>query len=229
MSEQKKSPILLIAVAAVAIVAGAAWFLTRGGETTPAAVAQTTSETSETVSDAVDVGDGLPDFFLGQADAPVEVIEYASFTCPHCANFHTQVYPNLKAEYIDTGKVKFVMREVYFDRYGLLAGLLARCGGDMRYFGIVDLLYKQQSEWARGEGDAIIQNLYGIGRQAGLQNDQMQACLSDRPLSEALVADFQLKAGRDGVNATPSFVINGKKMSNMGWNDFKAAIDAELN
>lgn len=227
MSEQKKSPILLIAAAVIAVLGGGAWFMTQGGETEMAATAQTDAA-SET--EQVDIGeDGLPDLFLGDADAPVEIIEYASFTCPHCANFHTQVYPNLKAEYIDTGKVKLVMREVYFDRYGLLAGLLARCGGDMRYFGIVDLLYKQQSEWARGEGDAIIQNLYRIGRQAGLENDAMQACLSDAPLSEALVADFQLKAGRDEVNSTPSFVINGEKTGNMGWDELKALIDGKLN
>lgn len=228
MSDQKKSPILLIAIAAVVILGGAAWFMTQGGEADMAATAQTDTSASDT-AEAAPSGDGLPDLFLGDADAPVEVIEYASFTCPHCANFHTQVYPNLKADYIDTGKVKFVMREVYFDRYGLLAGLLARCGGDMRYYGIVDLLFKQQSEWARGEGDAIVQNLYRIGRQAGLENDAMQACLSDAELSEALVADFQLKAGRDEVNSTPSFVVNGEKTANMSWSEFKTLIDAELN
>ena len=223
MSDQKKSPILIIALVAVVAIAAGAWFLNREtSEPVPTEVAS-----SQDGSQASAVG-GRDDLFLGQADAPIEVIEYASFTCPHCAAFHEQVYPNLKAEYIDTGKVKFVMREVYFDRFGLAAGLLARCGGDMRYFGIVDLLFKKQSEWARGENDQIIQNLYKIGRQAGLADDAMQACVGDRELSEALIADFQLKAGADDINSTPSFVIDGEKAGNMSWNDFKALLDEKL-
>ena len=74
-------------------------------------------------------------------DAPIKIVEYASFTCPHCARFHKEAYGRLKSEYIETGKVHFTMREVYFDRYGLWAALIARCGGDMKYFGIHDMLY----------------------------------------------------------------------------------------
>ena len=84
---------------------------------------------------------------LGAEDAPVEVIEYASFTCPHCANFHETVFDQLKANYIDTGKVKFTYREVYFDKYGMWASLIARCGDDPdRFFGITDMLYSTQDE-----------------------------------------------------------------------------------
>jgi len=122
-----------------------------------------------------------------------------------------------------------VFREVYFDQFGLAAGLLARCGGDMRYFGLVDLLFEKQSEWARGEGEAVVQNLYRIGRQAGLENDQMQACLEDREKSTALVEDFRLKAGQDDVSATPSFVINGEKYANSSWSDLKTVLDGKLN
>lgn len=222
MSEEKKSPIIWIVAALAILVAGGAWFMTRGGQ-----------EAGQTVMDAPTASEAgvvaLPDLFLGEAEAPIEVVEYASFTCPHCATFHANVYPNLKRDYIETGKVKFVFREVYFDQYGLAAGLLARCGGDLRYFGLVDLLMEKQSEWARGEGEIIVQNLYRIGRQAGLENDQMQACLSDKEKSKALVADYQLKAGQDEINSTPSFVINGEKMSNMGWDEFKAVLDAKLN
>jgi len=215
---------MLIGAVIVALVAGGGWFLTKGG-----------SETEQVAATAMDApaataeGEARVDLYLGDADAPIEVIEYASFTCPHCANFHKNVYPNLKKDYIETGKVKFIFREVYFDQFGLAAGLLARCGGDIRYFGLVDLLMDKQSEWARGEGEAIVQNLYRIGRQAGLQDDQMQACMSDQELSKALVADFQLKAGKDAIDSTPSFIVNGEKMSNMGWEDFKAAMDERLN
>lgn len=226
MAETKKSPIMLIAIAAVVLIAGAGWFFTQGSNDVaePAMIA---SDTSTETAQAD--GEERVDLYLGDADAPIEFIEYASYTCPHCAAFHQNVYPKLKAEYIDTGKVKFIMREVYFDQFGLAAGLLARCGGDIRYYGIADLLYKKQSEWANGSGEAVVQNLYRIGRQAGLDDAQMQACLQDQELSKALVADFQLKAGRDDVNATPSFVINGEKVSNESWSALKSRLDGMLN
>ena len=100
-------------------------------------------------------GREVPDFGIGEADAPVTIVEYASFTCPHCAHFHDDVFKKLKADYIDTGKVQFVYREVYFDRYGLWAAMMARCGGEMRYFGITDMLF----DTAEGMG--------GIGRPDG--------------------------------------------------------------
>ena len=96
------------------------------------------------------------------------VVEYASFTCPHCATFHNDTFKKLKADYIDSGKVKFIYREVYFDRYGLWASMVARCGGQEKFFGIADLIYKSQSEWTRaGEPAAIVDELRKIGRLAG--------------------------------------------------------------
>lgn len=224
MAETKRSPLLLIGVVALVAIAAVAWFLTQGSS-------QTTQQqvVGDATEAAADAGEGRPDLYQGDAEAPIEVIEYASFTCPHCASFHKNVYPMLKSEYIDTGKVKFVLREVYFDQFGLAAGLLARCGGDIRYYGIVDLLFEKQSEWVQGEGDQIVQNLYRIGRQAGLENDAMQACLQDRELSAALVEDYRLKAGRDEVSATPSFVINGDKVANEGWDALKTLLDSKLN
>lgn len=172
----------------------------------------------------------LPDLFLGNADAPIEIIEYASFTCPHCASFHTSVYPRLKADYIESGKVKFIFREVYFDKFGLWAGMLARCGGDEKYFGMVDLLFKKQKEWARGDGDAaIVGNMYEIGRQAGMTDDAMRACMQDQENAQALVADFQLKAGADDVQSTPTFIIDGEKMQNMPYSEFQTILDGKLN
>ncbi len=162
----------------------------------------------------------------GDENAPVTVIEYASFTCPHCRSFHENVFPQLKENFIDTGKVKFIYREVYFDRYGLWGGMLARCAGPDRYFGIVDLLYANQSTWPRGESPAeVAQNLYAIGRQAGMTNDQMDACLQDQDFAKALVEDFQTNAERDGINSTPSFMIDGKSYSNMGYPQFETTLN----
>ncbi|MBW4706583.1 DsbA family protein [Roseobacter sp. YSTF-M11] len=165
---------------------------------------------------------------LGNPDAPVTVIEYASYTCPHCAAFHAGAYKQLKTDYIDTGKINFVYREVYFDRYGLWASMIARCAGTPeKFFGMTDLIYAGQSDWARaGEPTAIVEELRKIGRLAGLDGDTMEACLQDGDNARTLVAWYQENAEADGIDSTPSFVINGKKYSNMAYSEMAALIDA---
>ena len=171
----------------------------------------------------------ITDMVLGSPDAKVTLVEYASFTCPHCAHFHADVYSKIKPEYIDSGKVKFEYREVYFDRYGLWAGMLARCGGEMKYFGISDMLFDKQLEWAASEDPvAVVENLKTIGRAAGLEDAAMDVCLKDQAMAEALVAHFQENMTKDGVEGTPTFFINGTKQSNMTYEDMKALLDAEL-
>jgi protein-disulfide isomerase len=166
---------------------------------------------------------------LGPADAKVTIIEYASFTCPHCANFHEAVFKPLKAEYIDTGKVRFEFREVYFDRYGLWAAMTARCGGDLRFFGITDILYTTQQEWA-GTDDAgtVVENLKRIGRTVGMDDAALDTCLNDAGMAQALVDQYQTNATADGVEGTPTILINGEKHSNMSYDDLKAIIDPLL-
>jgi len=172
---------------------------------------------------------GPGDFSLGSPDAKVKLVEYASFTCPHCANFHANAYGQLKKEYIDTGKVHFTLREVYFDRYGLWAALIARCGGEMKYFGIHDMLYEKQKEWAGSEDPMqVVENLKTIGRSAGLDDAAMDVCLNDTANAEALIKQFQTNFETDGVKGTPTFFINGTMYSNMAYEDMKAILDAEL-
>lgn len=171
----------------------------------------------------------ITEMVMGAEDAPVTLIEYASYTCPHCANFHTGVLKQLKEEYIDTGKMKLVYREVYFDRYGLWASMIARCGGPEKFFGISDLIYKGQSDWSRAGGASeIIDALRKIGGIAGLDKDTVEACLQDGTKAQTLVAWYQENAIADGVEATPSFVLNGTRIANQSYEDFKALIDAEL-
>lgn len=166
---------------------------------------------------------------LGDPDAPVTVVEYASFTCPHCATFHQSVFKDLKKDYIDTGKVHFIYREVYFDRYGLWASMVARCGGQERFFGIADMVYSTQSEWtAGGDPAAIVESLRRIGRTAGLSNEQLDACLSNADSAQTLVAWYQENAAADNVQSTPSFLIDGKPYSNMSLAEFSEAIDSKL-
>ncbi len=165
----------------------------------------------------------------GAEDAPVTIIEYSSFTCPFCADFHAGPFKQLKKDYIDTGKVRFIFREVYFDKYGLWASMVARCGGPERFFGISSLIFANQKEWTRaGNAASIIDELRKIGRLAGLENDTLDACLQDETKAQALVAWYQENAAADGINSTPSFIINGKKVANQSYADFSAIIDAKL-
>ncbi len=171
----------------------------------------------------------IKDMMIGKDDAPVTIIEYASFTCPHCAAFHQNQFKQLKADYINTGKVKFIYREVYFDRFGLWASIVARCGGPEKFFGIADLIYKGQPEWTRaGEPAAIANELGKIGRLAGIDGDTLDVCFKDAKNAEALVAWEARNRKADDINSTPSFVINGELHSNMPYADMKEIIDAAL-
>ena len=192
-----------------------------------AALAQddATPETGEPAAEAVTI----PEMALGRPDAPVTVIEYGSLTCPHCANWHETSYPQLKAEFIDDGQVRYVFREVYFDRFGLWASMVARCGGEMRFFPIVERLYAEQRDWVGdGQPAAIADALRRIGLASGLAAEQVDSCLRDEAQAEALVAWYQANAEADGINATPTFLINGEKHSNMAWDEMRALIEAEL-
>ncbi|MEJ6399171.1 DsbA family protein [Yoonia sp. 208BN28-4] len=172
---------------------------------------------------------GIMDMVQGSADAPVEMIEYASYTCPHCARFHADTYPELKADYIDSGKVRFVYREVYFDRFGLWASMVARCGGQEKFFGITDLIYEKQREWTESGDPAIIaEELNKIGLMAGLDAETLDACMSDGEMAQNLVDWYRANAERDDVSSTPSFLIDGQKYSNMAYADLKAILDDKI-
>jgi protein-disulfide isomerase len=162
---------------------------------------------------------------LGSPDAPVEMIEYASFTCPHCRSFHQNVLPQLKADYIDTGLVRYVYREVYFDRFGLWAGMVARCAGPERYFGVADLIYERQSEWTQGSPAEVAENLRQIGRIVGLTNEQLDACMTDAAMAEAMLATYNANMEVHDISGTPAFVIAGTLHSNMSYADMSALID----
>ena len=166
---------------------------------------------------------------MGKADAPVTLIEYASYTCPHCQRFHEEVFGKIKANYIDTGKVRFIYREVYFDKYGLWAAMIARCGGEMKYFGISDMLYDTQKDWlAPGDDAGIAENLRKVGLKAGLSADEIDQCMNDEGKARAMVETYQKNATADKIEGTPSFIIDGQLYKNMGYDEFTATLDAKL-
>lgn len=215
--------IVLAALAAVVFAGGAAIYSQR---TTAPAMSQIVPVAEEGVE--IDTS-GIVEMSLGNPDAPVTVIEYASFTCPHCADFHENQFQQIKKNYVDEGKVQFIYREVYFDRYGLWAGMVARCGGEMRYFGIADMIFDQQKDWlSSGDPLSISQALQKIGKTAGLTEDQLDQCLNDGDKARALYALFQQNADADNITGTPSFIINGEKYSNMNYADFAKVLDEKL-
>lgn len=209
-----------LAIAALAALGGY-WLTTPSTGLPPLGAAQAQTAEAE-----------LPEIVamsLGDPDAPIKLTEYASFTCGHCANFHDDVFKRLKADYIDTGKVHFTYKEVYWDRYALWAGMVARCGGDMRFFGLVELIYERQREWIKaGDPADVAEELRKIGRTAGLGDDTLDACLNDAATAQALVAWSEEQATADEIDATPSMVIDGEKYSNMSYAKLKDILDAKL-
>ncbi|MEM8879358.1 MAG: DsbA family protein [Pseudomonadota bacterium] len=170
-------------------------------------------------------GREIPEMTLGAEDAPVEFIEYASFTCPHCARFHEEVYPQLKADYIDQGTVRFIYREVYFDRFGLWATMVARCAGPERFFGVTDLIYANQREWTQGDAATVAENLRRIGRTAGLSDAELESCLTDGEFAQALVDRYEARLEEHEVPGTPTFIINGVMHGNMPYSDMQVLLD----
>ncbi|MGY9036027.1 MAG: DsbA family protein [Rhodobacterales bacterium] len=175
------------------------------------------------------IGVDLEEMILGDVNAPVTIVEYASFTCPHCKDFHLENFLKLKKEYINTGKVKFIFREVYFDKYGLWAGMVARCGGSKSYFGLIDMIFEKQSEWVTGEVAEVVDKLKRIGKTSGLTNEDLEVCLQDTANARALVEAYRVNSVEDNIQSTPSFVINGKLHSNMDYDDLVNIINKELN
>jgi len=213
---------ILIGVAAAAIVGGALWWQLGENETTGAATAATPEYADADTS-------SVTEMTMGPEDAKVTITEYASFTCPHCATFHQTTFKELKRDYIDTGKVHFIYRDVYFDRVGLWASMVARCGGPVRFFGISDLLYSQQKEWMGGDDAvAISNNLRRIGKVAGLSEDQVNACLEDADKAETLLAWFNQNKDADEISSTPTLMINGTQYGNMPYSELKALIEEKL-
>lgn len=153
----------------------------------------------------------LADLTLGPADAKVTVVEYASMTCPHCAHFETDVFENFKKKYIDTGKVRFVYREFPLDNLAAAVSMLARCAGGDKTFPLIQTFYAKQAEWAFTQGNPV-PKLFDIAKQAGFTQESFDKCLTDQKLLDQITAQRTRASDTFGVNATPTFFINGKKL-----------------
>jgi protein-disulfide isomerase len=164
------------------------------------------------------------DMSLGNAKASVKVVEYASASCSHCAHFNETVFPAFKAKYVDTGRVHYTLKELLTPPQQVAAAgfLLARCAGPAKYFKVVDEVFRSQSRW---RNDNIRQVLVDIGKANGVTEAQFEACLADQKALADLNARVE-RATADGVNATPTFFVNGKQVEVATLADLDAAIAA---
>ena len=153
----------------------------------------------------------LPDLVIGQANAPVTIVEYASMTCNHCATFHNTVLPAIKEKYIDTGKVKLVFREFPLDERAALASMVARCAGDDKSMPLISMLFSKQDEWASAKQD-FLPKLFKFGQQVGFTRQAFDRCRQDEKLIKSIIAVRDRGNVAFGVNSTPTFFINGKRM-----------------
>jgi protein-disulfide isomerase len=175
------------------------------------------------------VAQSLPDRVLGNKDAPVTMEEFVSLTCSHCAEFYTKVLPELQTRYIDTGKVKLVMRDFPLDGVALKAAALARCMPENQFHPFIKVLYANQAQWAFGGG--ADQQLIQYAKLGGLPGDKAQACLNDSAMMDAIAAGREAAVSKYNIQSTPTFVLNGGVSRISGArpvSDFATEIDALL-
>ena len=168
------------------------------------------------------------EIFLGNKDAKVTVIEYASMTCIHCADFHKDVYPKIKENYIDTNKIKFIYRDFPLDKQALFGSVLAKCAPKEKYFDFVKLILSTQKKWITSD-DAFIDKLKNIGKLAGLTESKINNCFKDEQIVDNIINTRNFAERKYNISSTPSFIINNKKYSAMSYENFEKIIENLIN
>jgi protein-disulfide isomerase len=164
------------------------------------------------------------DEVIGKADAPITIIEYSSLTCPHCAKFHAETFPKVKAEWIDTGKAKLVFRDLPWDPLAQATAMISHCSGD-RYFAFINTFFRTQEQWARNPQPLTA--IKTIAKLGGMNEDQVDKCIADSGLLNEINARKDDGMKRFNVESTPSFIINGKLYSgDMTYDEFAKLLAA---
>ncbi len=171
----------------------------------------------------------LPDMIMGNPEAPIEIIEYSSMTCPHCAAFHINTLPELKAQYLDTGRAKLVFREFPLDRVALAVSVIARCMGEERFFPFVDVMFRTQEQWSHA--DDPLAEINKIVRMGGQDPNMVDACLEDQALIDGVLAVRLAGDQQYEINSTPTFIVDGEPTAgNMSFEKFdELLLDLEGN
>ena len=170
----------------------------------------------------------LGDMAVGDEDAPVVMIEYASMTCGACGVFHNGPYKTIKERYVDTGKMRFILREFPLDSVATAAFMIARCAGPERFHGFIDVLFERQAQWAYVQDP--MGALMGIARQGGFSDASFQACMENQEVLDHIRVVQQSAQENFAVRSTPTFFINGEKVEGvLSFEDYEPIIEKHLN
>ncbi len=167
--------------------------------------------------------EALTERVIGNSEAPITIIEYASLTCPHCASFHAETLPRIKKDWIETGKAKLIYRDYPLDKYAASGAMIARCAPKDKYFVFLNAFYAQQKNWSSAPDPVkVLTQLAGLG---GMSKDDVDACLANDALQDGIL-QMRLEGQMEyDINSTPSFVINGKKVTNLPYDDFNDLLE----
>ena len=191
------------------------------------ALLHTTLTANTSDAGIADLADSIKEMTIGEKDAPLTIVEYASLGCSHCAKFHQETYPALKKDYVDTGKVKLIFRDFPLGTPALAATMIARCSGPERYFGFVEMFFRSQTQWSHAENP--LEALSKVARLGGMPPIDVQACMRNQKLLEYIQLQKKHAYEEDGINATPYFVIGTEKLSGgLPYNQMKIIIEREL-
>ena len=167
------------------------------------------------------------EWILGNINAPITMIEYASMSCPHCAAFHIETLPIIKKEYIDTGKVKLIFRDFPFNLPALQGSMITKCVGEDLYFKYLDALFSLQKKWVKSKGSR--ESLFNILSNTGMTKEEFDGCLNNKDLENKILS-HQIRAHEEfNIKTTPSFIINGRLIEgNKSIDTFRKTFDSIL-
>ncbi len=169
------------------------------------------------------------DFVIGDEDAPVTIIEYASMSCSHCANFHKNTLPELKTEYIDTGKVRMIFRDFPFNYPALLGSMMMRCIPNEVRYDYMNVLYQLQSNWVNRDPTVTKKELYKIMQSGGMTKDEFDSCYSNLDIENEILEAVMAAQNDFNIRSTPSFIVNGNLVEgNKNTKEFRQIIDKIL-
>ena len=176
----------------------------------------------------VDTIEALKEKRIGLESANIEIIEFASLTCGHCAKFHNEVFPKIKKEFIDTGKVSFIYNDFPLDKFALKASVIARCSGEKKFFSFLKVLYSKQKDWTRTEDP--FRSLLKIAKLGGLKNDEIKVCVGNKSIEDGLLKQRLDASKKFDIKATPTLYINGEKYEgDLTFEALKLKINTLLN
>ena len=176
----------------------------------------------------VDTIEALKEKKIGTEEAKIEIIEFASLTCGHCAKFHNEVFPKIKKEFIDTGKVSFIYQDFPLDKFALKASVIARCSGEKKFFSFLKVLYSKQKDWTRTEDP--FRSLLKIAKLGGLKNEEIKVCVGNKSIEDGILKQRLNASKKFDIKATPTLYINGEKYDgDLTFEALKLKINTLLN